>query len=399
MPKIEQTIVSKHQLLSNFLGLKEWLIQYWHFLEEMPLHEFASEAEVIKHLRYQHQSLLNTKIKLHTLEMAGAVLAFALDRINPKQIVFQIHVAEHPKETLNLPPSAHEVEASLQKIVEQVLYLSRHLVAGEEKLSPLLKAIGSFFKAIIHQDSAAMEIELSHIGLLSATKETHVLIHEVGKITREIYDSLQHFSNTLEVDTAQIQNATQEMPDAVEKINSVIDRLETAANDNLEFLETLMEQSESHVAELESLLTCLTTLDEMLTDFGEKHEELIAGLQPMKDLLGNEIIGKVESLLSNFQKNEELFLSIMTNQGFQDLTGQTLKKVIDFIEHLELRLLELIQKFSPESQDAPKKSTGVMTRLDHGVLQEEIKLDGPDKSEEEKSKQNDVDSLLADLGF
>ncbi|MBF0279199.1 MAG: protein phosphatase CheZ [SAR324 cluster bacterium] len=406
MPQTRQVTVQKEQLLSDYAKLKQWLTHYWHFLENFPLDIFSNDEQVVEYLREQHQKLVETNVKLQTLEMTGSVLAFALERINPKELIFRVPVETHPqdyKEITDLSASVQHIESVLQGIVEQVMYLSRHLPPeSEEKFTPLLRSIGSLFKSIIRQDGDDMKLQLTQINLLSSTKESQLLVAEVGKVTREIFESLQDFSEDL--DTEKLQLATDEMPDAVQKINSVIDKLEEAANDNLEFLESLIQQSEHNVELLEDLGATFNQLDQMLTNLGEKHQELGTEVQKMKDLIHNELVSKKEALINTFHENENLYLTIMTNQGFQDLTGQTLKKIVDFIEKLELRLLELIQKFGKEtksvkSKDKTDSNNETMTRIDKGIEGEEVHLHGPDESETKKSTQSDVDSLLADMGF
>ncbi len=411
MSEVQQIVVTKDQLLSNFSALTQWLKQYWYFLEHFPLDVFADDGQIIEHLREQHQNLINTRVKLHVFDMVGSVLIFALQRINPEKLTFRLPVddpvtPEEYKDVVNLSVQAHQTELALQRVVEEVLYLSRHLPEdSEEKFTALLQSIGALFKAVIRQDGDDMKVQLSQINLLTSTKESYLLIQEVGKITREIYNSLQVFSQDL--DAEQIRNVTSEMPDAVDKLNSVILKLEEAANDNLEFLEQLIQQSEHNVGLVEDLDSSFKKLDEMLTSFAEQHGEFTEEVEAMKELVNKDMRSKAETLLNTFHENENLFLTIMTNQGFQDLTGQTLKKIVDFIEHLELRLLELIQKFS---EDLPKGMMGdvmagadekesFLTKVDQGAEGEAIELHGPDETESKKSTQSDVDSLLADLGF
>ncbi len=409
MQQVQKAVIQKDQLLVDFLAFKAWVRQYWHFLEQLPLDVFSDDEAVVEHLRDQHHKFVEARLKLQTIEMVGATLTFALARIDKQQLVFHLPVEEENappdyQEIVELSQQAQQLEQSLQRVVDQVLYLSRHLPPdSEEKLNPLLQAIASLFKAIIRQDGDDMKVQLSQINLLSATKDSYLLVHEVGKITREIYNSLQDFSKSL--DTEDIKHATDEMPDAVQKLNSVIEKLEDATNDNLEFLESLLQQCSENIELTDNLILAFDQLDEKLAAFEGVHPELGKELQPMKQHLQEEMRKRVDQLLKRFHENENLFLTIMTNQGFQDLTGQTLKKIIDFIEHLELRLLELIQNYSESEKAAGGPSTTTeadgdfLTRVDYGVEEEEIKLHGPDETENKKSTQNDVDSLLAELGF
>ena len=143
MSTTQQVTVQKNQLLLDFTKLKKWLSQYWHFLENLPLDVFSQEEEIVEYLRKQHQDLISTKVKFQTLDMVGSVLNYSLERISPQQLTYQIEqVSSRPKEYENIESrdsSVHEFEPCLQQIVEQVMYLSRHLPSEvAEKFNPLL---------------------------------------------------------------------------------------------------------------------------------------------------------------------------------------------------------------------------------------------------------------------
>lgn len=418
MQKIQEAIIPKNQLLSDFDSLKKWLSDYWQFLEELPLEIFTEEDQVIEYLKEQHKKLKKTGVKFQFLEILGATLKFTLKYINLENLTFQIpaNYSEHPPEFSKVAKMSEQlksIEKSLQNLVDQVLYLSKHLPPdSEERLTPLLQAISSFFKSIIRQDGDDMRVQLSQINLLSSTRESFLLVQEIGKITRDIYNSLQDLSTNL--DTEEIKHATDEMPDAVQKLYSVIKRLEDAANDNLDFLEKLLQKSEENIQAGEEINSNIMAFREKFVAFKKKYSKLDNEMEPMLDLLDQQIKPKMDRLLDDFRENENLFITIMANQGFQDLTGQTLKKIIDFIEQLELRLLELIKKYSPQSTttsetpkstattESPEKKESAIenfTKYDIGKDGEEIALHGPDETENKKSTQGDVDSLLAELGF
>ncbi|MEE8395587.1 MAG: protein phosphatase CheZ [bacterium] len=80
------------------------------------------------------------------------------------------------------------------------------------------------------------------------------------------------------------------------------------------------------------------------------------------------------------------------NQGFQDLTGQTLKKTIEFIETLELQLVDLLQKYRP--------ILGLTAQAGQPAqVAEPGQEAAPQAAPQLRQSQDQVDSLLADLGF
>jgi chemotaxis protein CheZ len=73
-------------------------------------------------------------------------------------------------------------------------------------------------------------------------------------------------------------------------------------------------------------------------------------------------------------------------QDFQDLSGQVIKKVIDIISRTEGQLLQLLKESAPEHVMA------AVAAANSGPLQ------GP-QMPDKALKQDDVDDLLASMGF
>jgi chemotaxis protein CheZ len=74
----------------------------------------------------------------------------------------------------------------------------------------------------------------------------------------------------------------------------------------------------------------------------------------------------------------------MMSQSFQDLSGQVIKKVVDIISRTEAQLLEILVVTANVESEAEA----------HG----HHKLEGP-QVPDKALKQDDVDDLLASLGF
>jgi chemotaxis protein CheZ len=92
------------------------------------------------------------------------------------------------------------------------------------------------------------------------------------------------------------------------------------------------------------------------------------------------------------QRQGDVLSDIMMAQDFQDLSGQVIKKVIDIITRTELQLVELLVESAPASP----KSEGMVG--DEPVTVDNHVLEGP-QTAEQALKQDDVDDLLASLGF
>jgi chemotaxis protein CheZ len=80
-------------------------------------------------------------------------------------------------------------------------------------------------------------------------------------------------------------------------------------------------------------------------------------------------------------KQGELLTEIMMAQSFQDLSGQVINRVIDIITRTERQILELLVDTAPDQ-----------------VAADPAALEGP-QVPDKALKQDDVDDLLASLGF
>jgi chemotaxis protein CheZ len=92
--------------------------------------------------------------------------------------------------------------------------------------------------------------------------------------------------------------------------------------------------------------------------------------------------------------------SILTAQQFQDITGQTIKKVISLVSEVETELLNLIKKFGMpvKAESTNTENTGELEASENKVETEQVWSGSEEKSGEQVS-QSDVESLLNDFGF
>ena len=89
-------------------------------------------------------------------------------------------------------------------------------------------------------------------------------------------------------------------------------------------------------------------------------------------------------------------------QDFQDLTGQVIKKMMEVIRSLEFQLLQVLLDSVPEDdgRDELQQRADELRQAD--ARRGSSMLEGPQISAESAdviSSQNQVDDLLADLGF
>ncbi|RJQ22044.1 MAG: hypothetical protein C4560_03190 [Nitrospiraceae bacterium] len=190
------------------------------------------------------------------------------------------------------------------------------------------------------------------------SKETdNGLFQEVGKITRKLHDSLNEFKGSLDSGLQKLTN--DDVPNAIDRLQFVITKTEDAANKTMGIVERYFEESGDFSKHIESL---------------KGNDESLDYLRTFKDSLDNDMT------------------TILTAQQFQDIIGQTIKKVIHLVNHVEVELLSLITKFGMQVQPetVQDKVTVVSNQCEKSDYGENV-LD--------KVSQSDVEALLNDFGF
>ena len=84
---------------------------------------------------------------------------------------------------------------------------------------------------------------------------------------------------------------------------------------------------------------------------------------------------------------------ILTAQQFQDITGQTIKKVITLVHSVEDELLTLITKFGMQVKQS------IETTVEKDTPDDKLPGQKDESAEAEKVSQSDVEALLGEFGF
>ncbi|VAW66637.1 Chemotaxis response - phosphatase CheZ [hydrothermal vent metagenome] len=204
------------------------------------------------------------------------------------------------------------------------------------------------------------------------------LFKELGKMTREIHDSIMSFR----MDTRIADLAETDIPDAKDRLEYVITMTEKAANTAMGVIE-----EGSPVAEK------LGAQAGVLKAQWEKFRRRELSSDELRDM-GKDVEAFFDESELMMSKLLSGFTEILMAQDFQDLTGQIIRQVINLVNEIETNLVGLI-KIQGEgmAQDEVK-----------GEQKEEEKLAGPqvpgkETSDDVMKGQDDVDDLLASLGF
>ncbi|MBI5451332.1 MAG: protein phosphatase CheZ [Gammaproteobacteria bacterium] len=201
------------------------------------------------------------------------------------------------------------------------------------------------------------------------------LFQQIGKLTRDLHDVLKGF----EIDSNRLSDiAVTGIPDAKERLNYVMKMTSDAATKTLESIEEAMPVCESNIADTKAM-----------------HDEWIRFVSREMTAaefrtLSKKISAFLGSAKESNDKIKDKLNEILMAQGFQDLTGQILTRVIKLVQDVEDSLIKII-KISKSEELVPYAEKSAM------------ELEGPQIAGKESASavksQDEVDDLLSSLGF
>ena len=206
------------------------------------------------------------------------------------------------------------------------------------------------------------------------------LFNELGRLTRDFHETLNSFSTDDRFNTL----ATDDIPDARERLNYVITKTSDAAHKTLTAVEEalpLCESLETKVNDINSQWGKFLSKEMKPQEF----RELSLVISEFLEQSGTDVKA-VRSDLND----------ILMAQDFQDITGQIITRVITLVTEVESSLVELVKvgsKLGIKSDSTNKQDNGDAP----------TELAGPQvpgmESETIVASQDDVDDLLSSLGF
>ncbi|PCJ49976.1 MAG: protein phosphatase [Gammaproteobacteria bacterium] len=241
-----------------------------------------------------------------------------------------------------------------QQTIKQAKLLIEHLEAGNEQQAK------------------------SCLDSLATISESN-LFKEIGKLTRDLHDTL----NSFHLDTRLTSLATQDIPDAKDRLEYVMTLTADAAN-------TTMDAVEEGISISDDIKSKAADLDE---GWQKVRNKQLDGVQ-FRALctLTEKFITKTAN---DSVKLHSLLEDALMAQGFQDLTGQVIKRVIQLVHEVEESLVETIKMFG-EMSDYHETVSG--TEKDRKVEASGPAMNADTRDDVVKS-QDEVDDLLSSLGF
>jgi chemotaxis protein CheZ len=243
----------------------------------------------------------------------------------------------------------------------------------------LLTATKQLIEHLEKGDDQDIEKSLDELSSIRENK----LFQELGKLTRELHDSIRNF----QLDERFNDIAETEIPDAKERLEYVLTMTQQSADKTL----TAVEHSQP----------VLDRMSDQIQDMETRWSQFLN-----KELNAEEF-RNLAADISEFFKQAAPDLSMVNShlttvlmaQDFQDLTGQIIRRVINLVADVESNLVNLIrlQGESSAAPAVPKKDAKAKAEENKG------KLEGPQipgkEAEDVMANQDDVDDLLASLGF
>jgi chemotaxis protein CheZ len=190
---------------------------------------------------------------------------------------------------------------------------------------------------------------------------------ELGQITRSLHEAMNELGLTQE-----LVKITHEIPDARDRLTHVGQMTEQAATRVLDLIDVAQPACHSFKTGSQSMAAEIESIRKRAQGRADEVDDVMA------------IAQMFSTEAASFADAQNAVLSdIMMTQDFQDLSGQVIKKVIAIISQTEQQLLSLLMHSAPEHL---------------GVERAQVGLAGP-QVPTKALQQDDVDSMLASLGF
>jgi len=218
------------------------------------------------------------------------------------------------------------------------------------------------------------------------------IFHSIGKLTRGLHDSIVNFNvdgGPTDANAAEAKDG--EFNDASNRLNYVIEITQNAAEKTMDIVEASVPIS----------MEIATQASELREEWSKLHRREMTpdefrDLYQRMDTFFSQTNDSTQQLNQNFQ-------SIILEQGFQDLTGQVLKRVISLVSEVEESLVSLVRIAGQVEEIVGIKPEEVVENTDTSTKQADLKGEGPQIKAAERDDvvngQDEVDDLLSSLGF
>lgn len=207
------------------------------------------------------------------------------------------------------------------------------------------------------------------------------LFAEVGKLTRQLHDSLKNF----QIDPSLNNLLEEDIPDAKKRLNHVIDMTEQAANRTMDAVESCLPIADQISQQLLKIQPQWQKLMQRQLQLGE-----------FKALV-HQLDGFFQQANGDSNTLNSLLTDVLMAQDYQDLTGQILRRVIELVREVEESLIGLLTAFGQSSMMMQAEAKPARAKPKAHEAEGPI-IDAAER-DDVVSGQDDVDDLLSSLGF
>ena len=192
-----------------------------------------------------------------------------------------------------------------------------------------------------------------------AAKNSPEVFNRLGNITRQLHDALKELGFA-----EKLKGTVGELPDAQSRLNYIARLTGEAAEKVL----NSVDEAKAKQAQIVQV------------------SKLLADLFPAKPALAEQLM-KIHQL---GEQSDQHLTDIMMAQDFHDLTGQVINRVVKLAASIEEQLLQLLVDVAPEP---------VANRMPSDPMDLSGPVVNPEGRSDVAASQQDVDDLLASLGF
>ena len=266
---------------------------------------------------------------------------------------------EGPAET---PPSAPAAVSATAAVAVE---------SAEDELEALFDSIADSHREgpVSEPAAAAVSDAVTAEGSAKTSDAADDLYAQVGRCTRHLHDAMRELGYD-----QSLMHSTTEISSARDRLEYVADLTEKAAVKVLNAVDEGMPEEENLLKE-----------SKVLTESWDRMFEGKLSVEEFKALAEQ---SRQFALLAaqTAERQKARMMEIMMAQDFQDITGQIIKKIVSITQAHENELMKILRENAPEqlSQRQDDKPVDL--------------LQGPDVPRNALA-QDDVDNLLADLGF
>jgi chemotaxis protein CheZ len=235
-------------------------------------------------------------------------------------------------------------------------------------MSKSLEDIDALFEQVATQrDSVVPSTSVPEVSEASSPPpvEDYALYDRLGSVVRQLHDALQQLGYGQILD-----DTLRDISDSQGRLEYIASLTEQSANKVLNAVDEGLPVQDKQIAQASDLERRWQSILQRETVTGDL------------SLLAIDSCDFAREVARNSEAEKVRLMEIMMAQDFQDITGQIIKKVVTLTQKLEKELTQLLRDYAVVS--LPNKSVDLLA----GPSVPDLAMD-----------QDDVDSMLADLGF